>query len=168
MKNEQSTIRPMRFIVEHDFPYSRITMTDVNSVHEVVVDGVTMYEYKQYTTERPFRADLSESIANDFDGWFSVVKEEDAARAAYALRLERNRRLSESDKEMAFDRLGLVPSTGSTVTTWLPFLVELGKALSGEWAKYRQALRDLPTLPNWPYLTPEDWPTLPTERGEAD
>ena len=29
------------------------------------------------------------------------------------------------------------------------------------WATYRQALRNLPTHPNFPRLAPDDWPTPP-------
>ena len=31
-----------------------------------------------------------------------------------------------------------------------------------EWQTYRQALRDITTNSNWPYLNPEDWPTKPS------
>jgi len=31
-----------------------------------------------------------------------------------------------------------------------------------EWQTYRQALRDITTHSNWPYLNPEDWPTKPS------
>lgn len=30
------------------------------------------------------------------------------------------------------------------------------------WATFRQALRDISTHPNWPYLSDEDWPTKPS------
>jgi len=31
-----------------------------------------------------------------------------------------------------------------------------------EWQTYRQALRDITSHSNWPYLNPEDWPTEPS------
>ncbi len=31
-----------------------------------------------------------------------------------------------------------------------------------EWQTYRQALRDITSNSNWPYLNPEDWPTKPS------
>jgi len=33
--------------------------------------------------------------------------------------------------------------------------------LTAEWATYRQALRDITSHPNFPYLTDTDWPTKP-------
>jgi len=57
-------------------------------------------------------------------------------------RLERNRRLSETDWTQMNDS----PLTDEDKTSW---------------ATYRTALRDLTTHENWPNLNEEDWPTKP-------
>lgn len=69
--------------------------------------------------------------------------------------------LRDSDHALALDRLGLTVPQGSTFKAWEPFLAALGSALNGAVATYRQALVDLPKLPNWPGLQPEDWPQAP-------
>ncbi len=73
--------------------------------------------------------------------------------------------LRASDRAMALDRLGLTVPEGTTFKAWEPFLAALGAALTGPVAAYRQALRDLPKHPNWPYLQPEDWPQAPEGIG---
>lgn len=53
------------------------------------------------------------------------------------------------DRELSFCDWTQLPDTG---------LTDEQKAL---WATYRQALRDLTDLENWPEITYEDWPTAP-------
>ena len=67
----------------------------------------------------------------------------------------------------ALDRLGLVAPSGSTFTAWLGFLKALGEALIGEWAQYRQALRDLPEQDGFPFSIV--WPSAPgSEAADAE
>lgn len=86
---------------------------------------------------------------------------EDAENAAEFARKIRNRLLEESDCIMAFDRLGLTVPSGQTFTAWLSFLRSLGNALTGEWAVYRQALRDLPQQEGFPFNI--EFPVKPSE-----
>lgn len=69
--------------------------------------------------------------------------------------------LRDSESAMALDRLGLTVPEGATFKAWEPFLTALGKAVTGEVAAYRAALRALPEHPRWPELLPEDWPPKP-------
>jgi len=47
-------------------------------------------------------------------------------------------------------------------TDWMVIKsAETGVALSTEWATYRQALRDITTHANFPYLQDSDWPEAP-------
>ena len=40
--------------------------------------------------------------------------------------------------------------------------METGNPIPEEWATYRQALRDIPTHPDWPFIRVEPvWPTKP-------
>ena len=64
------------------------------------------------------------------------------AKAAESVRTQRDAKLAESD--------------------WMVIKsAETGVALATEWATYRQALRDITTHANFPYLTETDWPTKP-------
>ena len=54
---------------------------------------------------------------------------------------------------MTLDRLGLDTSTATK------FISSLSKIFSGSWAKYRQALRDLPTQAGFPFDV--EFPTPP-------
>lgn len=97
----------------------------------------------------------------------SEQREADAANLARALR---NRLLEESDSRVALDRFAITVPDGASFSAWLSFLKALGEIISGEWAKYRQALRDLPAQPGFPYdiefPVPPEGP-LPPESDNA-
>ena len=64
------------------------------------------------------------------------------SEAAASVRTQRDAKLAESD--------------------WMVIKsAETGVALSTEWATYRQALRDITTHANFPYLQDSDWPEAP-------
>ena len=88
------------------------------------------------------KSQLVEVLQNAYDAACQAGNEEEAADAARALR---NRLLDLSDKEMSLDRLGL--DTSSTFA----FITSLEKIFSGEWAAYRQALRDIPQQEGFPF-----------------
>lgn len=69
----------------------------------------------------------------------------DKQAAADAARALRNKLLELTDKEMSLDRLGL--DTSSTFA----FLSSLGNIFAGQWAVYRQALRDIPQQEGFPF-----------------
>lgn len=93
-----------------------------------------------------------------------AVEQGDKETAAEIARKIRNRLLAESDAEVALDRLGLQAPTGESFTAWLAFLKKLGQALAGEWAEYRQELRDLPQSEGWPLNIV--WPDSPGQNKE--
>lgn len=74
-------------------------------------------------------------------------------------RAKRDVLLQATDADMALDRLNLMPPTGSTFSAWLSFLRTLGEALRSSTAVYRQALRDVPEQPGFPYEI--EWPEAP-------
>ena len=88
------------------------------------------------------KSQLPEVLENAYKAACASGDEQAAADAARVLR---NRLLDLSDKEMSLDRLGL--DTSSTFA----FITSLGKIFSGEWAAYRQALRDLPQQEGFPF-----------------
>lgn len=78
----------------------------------------------------------------------------DTETAAIYARAIRNRLLNESDKDMTLDRL----TASFDFTGALKFVSSLHEILTGETAQYRQALRDIPTLPGFPldFVFPEN------------
>ncbi len=95
----------------------------------------------------------------------TAIEMGDAETAAEIARRIRNRMLKDSDAEVALDRLGLTAPSGTSFTVWLSFLRTLGEALTGDWARYRKALRDLPQQEGFPFNI--DWPVPPTVEQES-
>ena len=73
--------------------------------------------------------------------------------------------LSESDKHVLIDRLGITIPDNITATTLLSVIKELfsslGDVLNGQWAAYRQELRDITKQKNFPFEV--EFPTIPVE-----
>lgn len=80
-------------------------------------------------------------------------------------RIIRNKMLSDSDKEMVLDRMDLQVPEGATFTAWLNFLKTLGAAVSSDWSKYRQSLRDLTDQEGFPFEI--QWPDKPNAEVDA-
>lgn len=91
--------------------------------------------------------------------WLNKAISEDYDRAAAEVRAVRDKLLAESDKEMVLDRMELEVPTGVSFTAWLDFLKKLGAVVSGEMARYRQELRDIPKQEGFPYSVV--FPTMP-------
>lgn len=103
------------------------------------------------------KSQLVEVLQNAYDAACQAGDEQAAADAARALR---NKLLDLSDKEMSLDRLGL--DIRNTIT----LLATLGTIFAGEWAVYRQALRDIPQQDGFPFNVA--WPNSPDEKeGKA-
>ena len=94
---------------------------------------------------------LGERIEGSFEAWAGKAVREDYEREAARVRAYRDRLLAETDREMCLDRLGLEVPAGISFSEWLSFFRKLGAAVIGDMAKYRQALRDLPSQPGFPY-----------------
>ena len=76
------------------------------------------------------------------------LNEEDAA--AFARKI-RDKLLNETDSRVALDRFNISVPSGTSFTAWLSFLKALGEIITGAWAIYRQALRDLPEQEGFPF-----------------
>lgn len=76
------------------------------------------------------------------------LNEEDAA--AFARKI-RDKLLNETDSRVALDRFNISVPSGTSFTSWLSFLKSLGEIITGAWAIYRQALRDLPEQEGFPF-----------------
>ncbi len=96
------------------------------------------------------KAELMETLRAAYE---RACADENAEEAAELARKIRNKLLDNSDKEMSLDRLGLDTSSATK------FIASLGKIFTGEWAKYRQLLRELPEQEGFPFNI--EFPTPP-------
>ena len=119
------------------------------------------YTADEYTLIVPASQALNKRIEANFEMWLNKAISEDYDRAAAEVRAARDKLLAESDKEMVLDRMELEVPTGVSFSAWLDFLKGLASAIGGAWAQYRQALRDIPTQPGFPYSV--DFPEPPSE-----
>lgn len=148
----ESTIMPVAlFEVEIIGEEAEVTLIENIVEHSGGDEAEKSYIWDEYKLRVRNRPGLVESIEKSFEAWLQSAKELDYNKAAKEVRAKRDKLLAESDKVMCLDRLGLSVPNGSTFSAWLSFLKSLGNALSGEWAEYRQALRDIPEQPGFPY-----------------
>ena len=161
MKTECTTKQP-KYIFE-PLEYGRVRVTLFANETPVERDDGEHYVYDAYTVETTDRPALGEIISGNLDAWITAAANAERDRAAAAVRAARERLLSESDAKMVLDRMGLdLPDriTTTTMLTALKALIEgLKNAVAGDWAKYRQALRDIPDQPGFPFEI--DWPEKP-------
>ena len=123
----------------------------------------TVYTYQKYTLETVYRENLAKEIKDNFQVWLEFVKGKDYDTKASEVRAIRDKLLSETDKEMVIDRLGLDLPSNITATTMLSavknFFSGISSVVSGDMAKYRQALRDITKQEEFPYIV--IWPEEP-------
>ena len=105
------------------------------------------------------RSEMLDVLRSSYD---KAVEAQDEDTAAEFARKIRNKLLANCDAEVALDRLGLSAPTlenSFSITSWIGFLQTLANVLVGEWAQYRQALRDLPEQEGFPFNI--QWPVSP-------
>ena len=142
-------------------------MADVilrENVTEQNNNGEIFYTYDEYRLTVPYRKNLSKNVNNRLHEWMSSAKNAEYAKLAAEIRAKRDKLLAESDKWMVFDRLGLEIPDSIDISDWIGFFRSLGNVLVGEWAKYRQALRDITKQPGFPFEV--TFPEKPDEKGE--
>lgn len=110
------------------------------NVEEVVPSEERTYEYDQYRVEVPYRDTLNADIEVNYERWLQFAKGKECDVIGNEIRAERNRLLAESDWTQGADS-------------------PLSNEQKAAWATYRQALRDVPEQPGFPYDVV--WPTQP-------
>ena len=131
------------------------------NIEEVTTEEGVQYTADEYTLTVTDTQMLEKRIADNIDAWREKAMKEDYDRAAAEVRAIRDKMLADSDKEMVLDRMGLEVPTGVSFTAWIDFLKKLGAAVSGEMARYRQELRDIPKQEGFPYSVV--WPKKPED-----
>ena len=142
-------------------------MADVilrENVTEQNNNGEILYTYDEYRLTVPYRKNLSKNVNNRLNEWMTSAKNAEYSKLAAEIRAKRDKLLAESDKWMVFDRLGLEIPDSIDISDWIGFFRSLGNVLVGEWAKYRQALRDITKQPGFPFDV--TFPEKPDEKGE--
>lgn len=109
--------------------------------------------------------DLESRVNANVEAWKEKAVAAAREECAAAVRAARDALLAASDQRMTLDRgLNLkLPDTVTAATLLTAFkdiITGFKDALSGDWAKYRQALRDLTTQEGFPFNV--IWPSAPT------
>lgn len=158
-----------RSVVHYDTPLpgqimAHIQQTGYDEAAVQLTDGTAPLgggDYAQYTTLITLKdvPALAADLEAHGEEWLNAVKTRADDEQARSVRDERNRRLQASDTYMLLDRHGLTVPEGSTFTAWIDFLQSFGRVLTGAWARYRQALRDVPEQDGFPWNV--TWPEEP-------
>jgi len=126
-------------------------------------DGSSAWEAVSWTIESSWTDNIIDRITEDPAAWLSEAQAEAYTEAAAKVRSLRDKLLTESDAMTALDRLGMDLPDKVTATTMLSVFKEILTALwnitKGSIGQYRQALRDLPEQPGFPFDI--DWPNKP-------
>ncbi len=131
------------------------------NMQEVEREGEVIYTYDEYRASVPYRENLLDAVKLRPAEWLNTAKLAEYTKLANEVRAKRDALLCESDARMSIDRMHLpAPSGENSVAAYLAFLQELANAVSGEWAQYRQALRDIPAQSGFPYEV--TFPEVPT------
>lgn len=148
-----SHICPEKCVYYHTMTDVKITFAENIKENKENINGkeIVTYDYDKYETSILFRSDYKNFIEENQDMLLERAKQEEKIELSKKLREKRNQLLAESDCEMALDRLNVEIPDGSTFASWKPFFKALSEKLTGDWAKYRQALRDLPSQEGFPY-----------------
>ncbi len=105
---------------------------EIPNVENEETTAKTMYSYDLYSLVVTYRENLAEEIERNLESWLIKAKEEDYNEAAAEIRKKRDELLASTDWTQMAD-------------TALP------KAKQNAYKVYRQALRDVPEQPGFPY-----------------
>ena len=161
----KSTIAPEKFKIG-DRKGNLIEVAFFDDVKEIQQEESTQYEYSVYTIKTIYREDLESYINGNYEDYLALAKETDYQLEASKVREKRNELLADSDKFLLLDRLGISLPSEITATTLLSsikdFFDNLKEVLNGDWAEYRQKLRDLTKQEGFPYNV--EFPEKPEEQ----
>ncbi len=167
IKKIESTIRPNNFrIGDKEDNLTEVVFFD--DIEEVVRNSnddeeQTIYTYYEYKMKVVSRDDLESYINDNLETWLKLAKEQFVADKSAEIRSIRDKLLNESDKQFLIDRLGFEIPTNITATTLLSVIKNLfdtlGDIVNGDWARYRQQLRDITKQEGFPFNV--EFPTAP-------
>ena len=152
MKTE-SNIKPSAVIVEEHGDNAEVIFREniTEETREQDGENTVVYVYDEYRLNVPNRAGLLKTVKAAKKNWLEAAKSDEYDALAAEIREKRNKLLEATDARMCLDRIGLDIPSGSSFSAWLAFLKGIADAISGEWAKYRQQLRDITKQEGFPY-----------------
>lgn len=166
LRNVEFASKPEKVTIERHADVAVVTYAD--NIQSVTIEGEEHFTADLYTEEVQLTPDIEERISGNFDVFLNHAKNTDREKEAATVRAIRNKLLSESDAFLALDRFGITIPDNITATTMLKALKDFFEGikalLAGNWAKYRQALRDLPQQEGFPYVI--IWPEKPMNNDD--
>lgn len=160
MKQESDSMPSKEYILEMiDDQSCDVVLNDLDNIEEVTIETETgtrtAYRYFSSRLKMQNSDNIDEYIESNYERLLNDAKEQARDKLADEVRKKRNKLLEESDQYMAFDRLGLVVTDSISLTNIVTVLKNffncIKKVTNGDWAKYRQALRDIPEQEGFPY-----------------
>ena len=170
---QESDLRPEKSYEIENIQDNRceVVFFDLDSIEEqerIDEEGNTkiVYLFNSYRQNMSYNSQLEDYIEENYETLLTKVKETDYEAVAKIVRDKRNALLDESDKDMAFDRLGIdiedfnIPTLSLTnIVSFVKTLAQAVKALgdvfknitNSDIAKYRQELRDITKQEGFPY-----------------
>jgi hypothetical protein len=139
VKVKNTELPEARVAIDVNGDMATLSLWDGESTETTREDGAVGYEYDLYQCRVRDRPNLIESVKANFEIWYDRARRDERDVLASEIRQKRNEMLAETDYLVAQD---------------YPLPPELAPAV---WA-YRQALRDIPEQPGFPYNV--KWPAL--------
>lgn len=140
---------------------------------EATEENKKKYSFDTYRLKANYRDELEKELNDDIEKykeWLKLAKDTEFNELATIIREKRNKLLQESDKYMCLDRLGIeIPeniTTGTIISVVKKFFEGLGESINGNYAKYRQALRDITKQDGFPYNV--EFPIEPNTNDERE
>lgn len=140
---------------------------------EATEENEKKYSFDTYRLKANYRDELEKELNDDvekYKEWLQLAKDTEFNELATIIREKRNKLLQESDKYMCLDRLGIeIPeniTTGTIISVVKKFFEGLGESINGNYAKYRQALRDITKQEGFPYNV--EFPIEPNTNDERE
>lgn len=120
------------------------------------------YAADVYELPISYTKNITERFEQNREQWREIAMEADKTETAQKVREIRNKLLDATDSEMSLDRvIKNAPETVADTEDATQMLESLAETLTGDMAKYRQALRDVPQQEGFPYHV--QWPESPNK-----
>lgn len=120
------------------------------------------YAADVYELPISYTKNITERFEQNREQWREIAMEADKTETAQKVREIRNKLLDATDSEMSLDRvIKNAPETVADTEDATQMLESLAETLTGDMAKYRQALRDVPQQEGFPYHV--RWPESPNK-----
>jgi hypothetical protein len=144
-----------------------------DNIQEESSEEETKYTFDIYRLKTNYRDDLEKELNDNtekFSQWLQLAKDTEYNELATEIRKQRDELLQASDKYMCLDRLNIEIPENVTATSLLncvkTFFQELGNSINGNYAKYRQELRDITKQDGFPYNV--EFPKEPNTNEESE